>query len=156
ADPVVAVVKEVRRFVPPQPVHLGTAVSGDGRRLAGIGNRVLYFWDVGSGKLVGQLDGLVGQARSLQLSHDGKRAVLLAGGTLQVWDTDGRRLVASRQVTNCVRPTFVPNKPQVLFGSQSDLLVWDWQKNQIVRTLTGHKNSVTSIAVTADGSKALT
>ena len=74
-------------------VHIPTALSADGRRLA-VGNGVVRLYDAITGERLRQFDSLAGKILSLAISTNGQRLVTatVADG-LQLWDAGSGKLL---------------------------------------------------------------
>jgi len=147
-------------------------VTPDGRRaVSASDDRTLRLWDLGTGQTIRTLEGHTGSVSAVAVMTDGRRAVSgSADRTLRLWDfesgqtirtleghtgsvnvvavtTDGRRAVSASW-----------NKTTSFWSLPSEhkaLRLWDLESGQTIRTLEGHRNWVSAVAVTPDGRRAV-
>jgi WD40 repeat protein len=136
--------------------------------LCSLGHHDILCLDVPEGKRRLGLAGHDGRVMSVRLSPDGKRA-LTAGqdGTLRLWD------IAARDQLRLMKPDRPPpgqtpplisvscasmsrdGKRAVSGGADMKLRIWDLSDGTLIRELTGHSNTIWSVAVSPDGKRAL-
>ena len=134
------------------------AYSRDGQFLLSAGaDRLMRLWDLRTGNEVRVFKGHTDIIRTLAFSPDGKKAV--SGGddrSLRIWDIgSGKEIAALVGHTDAVT-NVVWTKHGVLSGSR-DATVRFWnaaQKKQIAR-LEGHAGAVHSVALSPDGTTAV-
>jgi len=98
------------------------AFSPDGRLLASGGSATIDLWDVATGNLVRTLEGHTGGVSEVVFSPDGR---LLASGSCARWDG--------------------------YFCREGEIKLWEVATGSVVRTLTGHTDTVRSVAFSPDG-----
>jgi WD40 repeat protein len=143
--------------------------SPDGAQLvSGSGDHRIIFWDVRDGVQMRVLEGHTGAVYSLAWTADGK--VLASGGedkNIVLWNTiDGHRiriLKGQKDAVFCL--AFSPDNKRLasgngavdnglsvtLLSTDKDVVLWDVRNGTPLRSLKGHKNSVTSVAFSPDG-----
>ncbi len=113
-------------------VRLSSALSPDGRSiLSGTYAKTIKLQDAASGQLVRTFTGHTGVVDKVVFSHDGRYALSSGGFTGSMWEG-----IPSTQYDRAIR-------------------LWDIATGQTIRTLTGHESPVTSIALSHDGTQAL-
>ncbi len=142
------------------------AFSPDGQKFAsGSEDQTIRIWDIKTGKFFSTLEGHSSCVRSVTFSDDGK---LLASssedGTVKIWNVDAGECL--RTLTGHVGKVwsvaFCPNSSSSLIkrgeggilassGEDKTIKIWEVQKGQCLKTLTGHKNWVRSVAFSSDG-----
>jgi WD40 repeat protein/serine/threonine protein kinase len=116
-------------------------------------------WELPAGRLRGSLDGHREQVTTVAVSRDGSRALTAsADRTARLWNLANgqclRTLVHADRVT-CA--AFLGDDGQVLSGSaDGTLALWNLRNGQPLRTVPAHDGVVHALAVTADGTAALT
>ncbi|WP_437605376.1 WD40 repeat domain-containing protein [Sorangium sp. So ce834] len=119
--------------------------AGDETLVSGADDKSVIFWDVASGAIAYQSDPLHARVDALALSPEGDR--LAAAGVMffELWDRrtheklrtlkDSRRLFSSM--------TFLPGGTTLAAGLDSDIQIIDVAGGRTLRTLRGHRSSVT-------------
>ncbi|MCP4544671.1 MAG: hypothetical protein GY832_46820 [Chloroflexi bacterium] len=143
------------------------SVTPDGRQAVSWSkDNTLKVWDLRTGKCERTLEGQhteYARGGVVALTPDGWRGVSKAGGTsgladLKVWDLqtnayermpDGRGSIEAVVVTPDGRQAVSRYRPGP--DSTRELHVWDLQTSKCERTLKGHTDWVTALAVTPDG-----
>jgi WD40 repeat protein len=150
------------------------AFSPDGRLLAsGSGDTTIKLWEVASGSLVRSLSGHTNEIASVAFSPDGK--LLVSGacgkrdgvgciqGEIRLWEVASGSLVRSLSGhTSWVwSVAFSPDGRLLASGScgrgagflcaQGEIRLWEVASGSEVRTLSGHTQSVKSVAFSPDG-----
>ena len=137
------------------------AVTADGARaVSGGDDGTVRVWDLATGQQQAELTGHDGRVRSVAVTADGARAVSGGDdGTVRVWD-----LATGQQ-----QAELTGHDGQVLVGgghrgrgqggqrrpTDGTVRVWDLATGQQQAKLTGHDGPVWSVAVTADGARAV-
>jgi WD40 repeat protein len=162
-----------RLHVQPGGDVYGVCFSPDGRRaLSATHGGLVQLWDADTGKELKRLKGHRGWALAVAFSPDGKRAV--SGGadhTARVWDLDsGEELCCFQGHPGAVAAAaFLPDGRRVLSGHvhqardgrdlpapEYDLRLWDADTGKELRRYPGHREGVASLALSADGRRAVT
>jgi WD40 repeat protein/serine/threonine protein kinase len=153
--------------------HVGRVVavqfSPDGQQIASGGaDNTVRLWDTETGQALRVYKGHRGRVRVVAFSRDGVVASGSGDNEVRVWLSQpipvnaplvlgGHRDVATQAV-------FTPDNRYVLSGSgtlfgafpeEARMLLWDWESGALIREFSGHSDSITSVAVSPDGSTAL-
>ncbi|MFD2421851.1 WD40 repeat domain-containing serine/threonine protein kinase [Amycolatopsis pigmentata] len=144
--------------VPATDVGTGViATVGDDRRIViiGTGHRMAFF-DLGTGRSLGDIDGEPGEIRALAVSPDG--AVLATSDTMdktvRLWDIPGKRLLGTlpAEIDTAQALAFTPDGAFLAVGgADHSVTLWDVSKRQLLHTLRGHTDSVLSLRFSSDG-----
>jgi clan AA aspartic protease (TIGR02281 family) len=143
------------------------AFSPDGKRaLSGSDDWTLRLWDLATGHTLKTLTGHTKEVRSVAFSPDGKRA--LSGSldkTLHEWDLANGQILMIQAAEVSWSVAFSPDGNQALLGKYDGTVrLWDLPTGQIVKTLTAptigrpveaFERSVSSVAISPDGKRAL-
>jgi WD40 repeat protein len=137
-----------------------TALSSDGRRLFGIQNGTGKIWDNETGRTVISFDvGDEAPDGRTAMSIDGFRAASIAKGnkSLLIWDAQSGKQVSSiRTGFDLQAIALSPDGTKVAAaGADKSIRVWDVASAQLVKTLSGHKDAITSIAFSPRGNRLL-
>jgi len=134
------------------------AFSADGRWLAsGSQDNDLRLWEVATGKERRRFQGHTASIERMALSPNGKvLASSCLGGTLRLWDTETGKETRSLPIDGGYRVlamTFSLDSKRFAFNNRSDkgIQLVDVADGKVVRTFQGHKDSVTGLAFSADG-----
>ncbi len=154
-------VTELRRFEGHAGWVNAVTFSPDGKTaLSGSGEAELFLWDVETGQAVQRFEGHTGGVNSVAFSPDGQAAISgSADRTLILWDVasgeEVRRFEGHRFILRSV--AISPDGRTALSGSQADrgaLILWDLETGELIRRF-DTTDDITSIAFSADGSRAL-
>jgi len=159
----------VRKLTNPHNKFNGVAFSRDGRFLAGGSNVAdsVALWEVSSGKLVRELARVKQDSvsswqgtQTLAFAPDGQTLATIFGNEIRLWDFQAGRLrhVLSKTTHTIEALAFAP-RGNLLAAAGADraVLVWDWQKGELVASLQadGHSNSGFSALAFAPSGKTL-
>ncbi|KAL6895283.1 hypothetical protein HDV57DRAFT_506834 [Trichoderma longibrachiatum] len=157
------------------------AFSPDGRLLASGSTDFIMIWDLNSGKCIHKQDGHQDAIIALAFSPDGRRLISCCHrGTTIIWDVAGNcmtfvfnatSLILTRPVV-AIRDTasgqyirtfehddwvlgtkFFPDGQQLAVFSSDEIQIWNSHGDDLPRTLRGHADDITSIAISPDGSR---
>jgi WD40 repeat protein len=147
--------QEVEKF---HGIHLGHAVSGDGRTLAYSDlDAVVHVLDSATGQERQRLATTLEKPFSLALSWDGRRLAVAGFGALRVWDlATGRVLLSNDALSrdNCTAVALSPDGGKVAFVSgRNDIHLWDVPTGSPFMVCKGHENVVTCLAFAPDGKR---
>ena len=153
------------------------AFSPDGLAIfSGSSDKTVRQWDVSSGRVLRTFAPHVADVSSVAVTPDGMRLVTAEGrgGSkdtgVRLWDTaTGRVLLNFKGHTDPVNAVAVsPSGAYVLTGSgdvggcgdkscskDHTVRLWDAATGQLLRTLTAHTNAISSVAFSADGTRAI-
>lgn len=142
------------------------AATPDGRRIViGTKHGLLRVWDAVLGKELLNLRDRKNAIHAVAVTADGRVALSAsADGTFTVWDLDrGSALYGLGVVPpdrGAARPVLGPvavsaSGNRAVFAVGEVLVAWDLGRRACLFNLTGHKSRINAVAVTADGSRAL-
>jgi hypothetical protein len=143
---------------PSQVVKL--VFTRDGRRaLSAGGDGTIRIWDLTNGQTVGKLEGHKGAVLNLALSADGRRAISCGQEkNIRVWE-----LATGRQTSVLESPSaevwgvgFLPDGQRAVSAGATSVRVWDIAARREIARLEGHTEGITYMAVSSDGTHALT
>ena len=99
-----------------------------------------------------------GRLRYIALSPDGTRVVAASYGTelLPVWDFETGELLENYSYGSVLALAFHPQDDTILIGDFSLLRTIDLQTGAVLRSNTGHSRGILNLAITSDGSRAVT
>ncbi len=146
------------------------AFSPDGDQIVSASaDNTLRLWDTATGRTLRTYTGHRSRVRAVAFSP---RGGLIASGsadnTLRLWLTETipmeRALVLAGHHDDVKKASFSPDETRVLSGAgplfnpvgqDTRLILWDWTTGQIIRSFSGHSDSVTSTAWLPDGRRAI-
>jgi len=149
---VVVTLKGHRRCV------LAAAVFPCGKQVVtGSEDKTAIIWDALTGNCVQTLQGHAKEVGSVAVFPCGSQVVTGSGdATAKIWEVSTGQVSATFEGKRFMKSVAVfPGGAQVLTGSR-EAMIWDVRTGELVRTLEGHKISVTSVAVFPDGNHVLT
>jgi WD40 repeat protein len=139
------------------------AVSRDGKfALTGSSDRSLKLWNLGTGKDVKTLTGHADSVAAVALSPDGKWAASgSADHTVRVWylPDDGKDVapIVLEGHTREVTALAFLSEDRILSASQDRTMrLWNVEDGKPSAIFKGHKNWISSLAVSPDGKQAIT
>jgi len=119
--------------------------------LSGSWDRTLRLWDMTTGKEIRAFTGHDGWIYSIAVSPDGKTAAsCYRTGFCKIWDiASGKEIQTIRGVYPV---TFSPDGELLVVTEQNGTIrVWDFETKKEIKVLSGHTESVNSIAFSPDG-----
>jgi WD40 repeat protein len=141
------------RILPANEEVYSVAYSPDGRFIASSGFEPrVSVWDAGSGQLVRAFEGLKSWSISIAFSPDGRS--LVAGdqdGAILFWDVTSGQLLRTLKQEALVTCLALSPDGRMMATATLDIYIWNLQTGQIVQTLKGHENLVSSVAFSPDG-----
>ncbi len=137
----------------------GLAYSPDGLMAAvGLANRTVTLYELETGEAITTFEEPDGLVSALDYSADGDTILTAAVNTLTLLDVESGNI---RQEMQHGVGTFVnsvaisPNSTRALSGAlDAEVMVWNLETGEMVRTLRGHSGAVNSVTYSADGSLA--
>jgi WD40 repeat protein len=139
----------------------GLAITRDGRYIVSASwDSTLRVWDLPSGRHLQTLEGPCPAVLGVAVTPDMSKAVTTClDGTLHVWrlSFDDHTPVERASHRGSVRDIAISLDGRSVISASSDatLKVWDLERRQVLRTLTGHTGTVLAVAISADGSRAV-
>lgn len=156
----------LRTFVGHARAVNGVAITPDAQYVvSGSDDRTIRVWDANTGRLLKSLTGHTEGIFRLVVTADGKMAISASkDGTIRLWDlVQGRaeRIVekAQDQAIDFVYKVFAATdvaltndgKYAIVASQEGSVVIWDVTTWRVVRTLTGHRGPVWTIAINRAG-----
>lgn len=116
----------------------------------------LYLWNLQTGDIINKMTGHSAEIISLDISADGNRAVSVSkDGTLRVWDLGSDRISEQEGHMDLILDIVLnPNGDMIATASKDGTIgIWDTKSIFCFNKLIGHKDEVTAISITPDGSR---
>ncbi|MDR2078954.1 MAG: WD40 repeat domain-containing protein [Treponema sp.] len=134
-------------------VARSVAFSPDGTRIvSGHDDCTIKLWDIATRKEIRTISGHSNIVWSVAFSPDGKQIVSGDGDdTIKLWDTDSGQLIHSSGNSTPVWPLAVHPTRQYIISGNIDLKLWDIVNGKEIRTFSGHRSTVMSVAFSPDG-----
>ncbi len=136
-----------------------TAVDREGRRAAsGDDEGTVRLWDLSRGECIVSFKAHDGPVTAICFQGAGRLGVSMEeGGPVRVWEADTglTRVALSAEQTTAL--AFHPDGSHVVCACEDGTIgIWDIVTRRVVRSLRSHEEGVSSIAMSADGSRVLT
>jgi WD40 repeat protein len=128
------------------------ALSADGETLfSGTPYHSTKIWNLKTGIRQG-FEGDKWAARAYAISHD-KQTIVTGMHIINLWDVETRRLKKTLQSRSEVDKIAISPNAKNIIGACIDktIKIWDVDTGNIVYTLTGHSDYITSLAISSDG-----
>lgn len=137
------------------------AFSPDGKKiLSGSNSKRIKIWDVGSGKIIQDLEGHERAVYTAVFSPDGKRILSGSGdGTARIWHVQkGKELFALQGHEKPIRAVaYAPDGRHIALGSEDQTVsVWNSRSKNKKLVLEGHSKGIFALAYSPDGKRILT
>jgi WD40 repeat protein len=138
-------------------VVTSVAITPDGDCvLSASWDRTLRLWDLKTGQTLRTFEGHTDWVNTVAITPDGFFAVSGSGLNLWVWDLKSGRALRTFQGREWIRAVAVlSHGRRAVSASGNTLYVWDLERGRILSTLTGHGDWVEAVAITPDGSLAV-
>ncbi len=160
---------EIRQFEGHAGPVTSVALSADGHRALSHGwDGTVRLWDTETGQELKRLEGRIGRVSSVALSADGRRTLSAdghralsggLGGTVRLWDTETGQELKRLHVHTVLGVSSVAlsaDGRRALVGSEEGTVrLWDTGTGRELKRFGGHAASVSSLALSADGRRAL-
>jgi WD40 repeat protein len=132
------------------------AITPDGQRVMFYNplSSMLESWRIADGERVFQLDDHKGYFSNFVITPDEKRAVLSYEDKICVCDLQSGKCISELEGSK-VQVAITPDGKWVISGWGSSLEVWDISSATCIRQCEGHARNISSVAVAADGSRAI-
>ena len=152
--------KELRRYEQEGLGFLGVALTPDGRRAATAGQAgSVKLWDLESGSSVLVCDDFTAKVESIAFGDEG-RTLAANANVLRIWDVGSLKQLAvwnPREAMGATRPTFAADSSwMAVAGNDRTVRCWNWRTNELLGTQRGHRDPITSIEISPDGSRMVT
>lgn len=130
--------------------------SPDGTQfIIGSWDGVIRSWDAATGKLLRTINAEM-MLSSMALSPNGSE--LLIGGIkgIKLWDANGQPVAFNARDWGVKAIAFSPDGSLILSGNNDGSVeLWERASGKLIRTFSGHKETVTSVAFSPDGTHVL-
>lgn len=123
-----------------------------------VGGNDVAVWDLGLNTVVRRYSGHTGRVQAMAITPDGKRAVTAAGdATIRLWDLSSSSAIwsAGGPRVNLQSLAITPDEKYILSGGDGVVRVLALDSGREVTTLQAHKGYTLSLAVSPDGTRAL-
>lgn len=152
--------KEVKVLGPHQGAVRSCAFSSDGGFVVtGSGDAVARVWNAGTGSLISELVGHTGGVTGCAISEDGRSVVTVStDGTTRIWDVvlgESTILAASGGIIRGCAMT-PEGSLLVTCGDDRTARLWQLPSGTLLKTLTGHTETVRACAISRDGTRIAT
>ena len=136
---------------------LAATISADGRWVATAGINRARVWDARTGRLVASTP-LPAEPRLIELSPDGRRAVVGSEDTAYLWTLPNERLqeLHSYSELGLVSAHFSADGRSIVTAGDWEANVWDIAAGRQVGSMLGHQDRVNSAAFSPDGELVVT
>jgi WD40 repeat protein/mono/diheme cytochrome c family protein len=151
--------RDLKRLIGHTGSVWAVALSADGKRaLSGAMDGTARLWDTSSGNQLQKFDKHESLVTAVAFTPDGKWAVSGGfDGIVALWKTANgdeiRRWEGKAKYITAI--AMDPTGKTALIAADRSLYLWDLYSGEVLKTFTGHTATVTSVAFTDDGSKAI-
>ena len=140
---------------------LAVAITPDGRRaISGSIDTTVRVWDLASGAMVRVLKGHTEAVNAVVVTSDGRRIISGSSDkTVRMWDLEGGKQMECleiREGSGWVQGiALIPGDRRLLVRSERLLILFGLDRSGPARSWDGATRAITSLAVTADGRRAI-
>jgi WD40 repeat protein len=137
------------------------AMTPDGlRAVSSSRDKTCILWNLETGKIDKVLKGHKDFVNSVSITPNGKKAITGSKDkTVKIWDLEsGEPLLTINKDSAISVVTCTPDGKKALYGNvyPYEIELFDIKKNQAIKPLNGHTNSIETLSITPDGKRALT
>jgi WD40 repeat protein/mono/diheme cytochrome c family protein len=158
-DPANLITPDVKLIAPARQTLQSAAFSPDGSLLALGGYRTVKILDAATQKVLRALDGMPGNANSVQFIAGGEQLMAAGGepglfGEVRIWNVaDGAPLRTIRGHKDCLYDAALSPDGATLAtaGYDQQILQWNFSTGELLRTLSGHNAAVYDLEFSPDG-----
>jgi WD40 repeat protein len=152
--------EQVQIFKRPVVAVKDVAVLPDGKTAVSADVQTLRVWDIDSGKEIDHVEGHMGALTCVAVTPDGKRALLGSRNdrNFQLWPLEQKRIYRPLQVyrghdgwVNSV--ALSADGKTAVSGGDKTVRLWDVDSGKQLHCLTGHTDTVKSVAISPDGGR---
>jgi WD40 repeat protein len=140
---------------------LAVAITPDGRRaISGSIDTTVRVWDLASGATIRVMEGHTDTVNAVAVTSDGRRVISGSSDkTVRTWDLERGKQIDCLKVREgfgwVQGMALIPGDRRLLVRSELHLILFDLGRSKPVRSWEGATRAITSLAVTADGRRAI-
>ena len=127
------------------------AVTADGCIVSGSGDNTVRIWNASTGECERVLEGHTGWVDSVTVAADGHIVSGSADNTLRIWKATLPNLLEQIRCHVRVTSVSVATNGRIVSAGEDAVHIWDAATGLCELVLDGHSESVSSVAVVADG-----
>lgn len=129
-------------------VHL--SIVFDGKKAVSSDGHCIRLWDIKNSKCIGTIDF---SAECMDVTPDGKIAVIGSYNNLSVWNLDRREVIKFLDGYNgCIEcVSITPDARKAVTGVDNALYLWDIENGIIIKNIETKGHSVNCVSITPDG-----
>jgi len=131
------------------------AITPDGKRaIISLLSNICMFWDLNNSKILHNFNGH-NNISTFSISSDSKKVITSSLDSCILWDLKKGKLIYI--IKYSAEKIFItPDFQRAILQSYNECLLWNLNTGEVIQKLEGHTDSITSIAITPDGQKAIT